>query len=296
MKAFRVAIFAATLSRVILAQLPPISAERMVGRMVRDIDPRDQPLLAQSASRLQSNPDDVNALITVSVVFMHASEKGTINWSFWLVMAQKELIHAVHLAPDNFYAHHNYGQALFMTGDLRPEARAYLQTIAPQAPSLQKPHPNMDLAIAEFTKAIKLNPTSARSYMGRGWAYLMLDDRVHSQADLSKAAQLDPSLKAGMDAEASAIEDMKRGRTLVGTEVAPDSASDKCRSNGEITACSSTTDNPLRMTGEVLPFLQQQAKSLRAEVCTQRPPGHGKALITSQGPVDDNGYRIICGQ
>jgi tetratricopeptide (TPR) repeat protein len=69
----------------------------------------------------------------------------------------------------------------------------------------------MRLAVIQFTKAIQLNPKSARSYMGRGWAYQMLNDRARMQADYDMALRLDPSLRADLLDEAKGI-DQKRAQ------------------------------------------------------------------------------------
>jgi tetratricopeptide (TPR) repeat protein len=47
-----------------------------------------------------------------------------------------------------------------------------------------------DLALAEFNKAIELNPHSGIAYTGRGTVYLKMNDRSSAIADLQTAAQL----------------------------------------------------------------------------------------------------------
>ena len=56
-----------------------------------------------------------------------------------------------------------------------------------------------------FSKAIALNPGSARSYMGRGWAYLTMNDQAHANADFSAALKLDPSLRPTLEKEVASI-------------------------------------------------------------------------------------------
>lgn len=41
--------------------------------------------------------------------------------------------------------------------------------------------------------------------MGRGWAYLMMDDLADAQADFSRALQIDSSLHNELETEANAI-------------------------------------------------------------------------------------------
>ena len=56
-----------------------------------------------------------------------------------------------------------------------------------------------------FSKAIALNPGSARSYMGRGWAYLTMNDQAHANADFSAALKLDPSLRPTLEKEVAGV-------------------------------------------------------------------------------------------
>jgi tetratricopeptide (TPR) repeat protein len=78
-----------------------------------------------------------------------------------------------------------------------------------QAGDVGAAQPIMHLAVIQFTKAIALRPNSARSYMGRGWAYLMLNDGAHAQADFRKALRLDPGLRNQLVTEAKAILEKK---------------------------------------------------------------------------------------
>jgi hypothetical protein len=47
----------------------------------------------------------------------------------------------------------------------------------------------------EFTKALAINPKSAQSYMGRGFAKLMMAQDAEAQKDFDQSLRLDPSLK-----------------------------------------------------------------------------------------------------
>jgi hypothetical protein len=50
-----------------------------------------------------------------------------------------------------------------------------------------------DRAIADFTEAIRLNPSYGRAYNLRGNAYLMKGDRARARVDWNKALELDPN-------------------------------------------------------------------------------------------------------
>jgi tetratricopeptide (TPR) repeat protein len=65
--------------------------------------------------------------------------------------------------------------------------------------------PVMHPAVIHFNRALQLKPDSARTYMGRGWAYLMMDDQAHANADFQKALQLDPSLRDQLVRQANGI-------------------------------------------------------------------------------------------
>jgi Flp pilus assembly protein TadD len=87
----------------------------------------------------------------------------------------KDLEAAVQINPSDFYAWHNYGDLNYSAGDFW----------------MLNDHSNAKRSVTAFTRAIALNPKSARSYMGRGWAYLTMDDQAHANADFSAALQLD---------------------------------------------------------------------------------------------------------
>ena len=61
-------------------------------------------------------------------------------------------------------------------GTARLEARAY------------------DLAVADFSEAIRLAPKYAKAYRGRGQAYAAKGDAAAAGADLKRARSLDPGL------------------------------------------------------------------------------------------------------
>lgn len=58
----------------------------------------------------------------------------------------------------------------------------------------------IDLAIVDFTEAIKLNNTDKRAYIGRGTAYMTMQDVDRSIADFEKVIELDPKNVMAIDA------------------------------------------------------------------------------------------------
>jgi Flp pilus assembly protein TadD len=105
--------------------------------------------------------------------------------SFWLWLEAKDLEQAVALNPKDFAAWHNYGDVNHRTGNGWDPTD----------------HSAAIRAVNAFSKAIALNPKSARSYMGRGWSYLDMDDNARANDDFQKALQLDPSLRPEMQKE-----------------------------------------------------------------------------------------------
>lgn len=52
---------------------------------------------------------------------------------------------------------------------------------------------NLERAIADFNEAIRLNPKSATAFYNRGIAYVFQDETDHALADFSEAVRLDPT-------------------------------------------------------------------------------------------------------
>jgi tetratricopeptide (TPR) repeat protein len=152
--------------------------------MMEGLDAKTVQQLAQWTAVLEKNPKDFNALNQRGSLSLYAAHRSRYS-VFRIYRAAKDLESAIKLNPTDFYARHNYAQAAFEAGDWGDA------------------QPNMHLAVIQFTKAIELNPKSARSYMGRGWAYLMLNDQSHAEADFKKTRELDPSLQADLEKEAS---------------------------------------------------------------------------------------------
>jgi tetratricopeptide (TPR) repeat protein len=155
-------------------------------QMIERVDSNTIQQLAAASNVLQRSPNDVNALVQRGSSALSAADQSMYRDS-WLHFAAQDLESALRLEPNNFYARHNYAQTCLESGDVSSEQRV------------------TQLAVFHFTKAIALKPDSARSYMGRGWAYLMLKDEAHASADFEKALQLDPSLRPQLVAEANAI-------------------------------------------------------------------------------------------
>lgn len=154
--------------------------------MNRGVAPQKLQQLEQANRLLRQNPKDVTALVTRAAVSLSIATKSPYGF-FWIYKASKDLEIAIRLEPNNYYARHNYGQAAFQAGDMG------------------KDQPNMRLAVTQFTKAIQLNPKAARSYMGRGWAYQMLNDKARMQADYDMALRLDPSLRKDLYEQSNGI-------------------------------------------------------------------------------------------
>ena len=57
----------------------------------------------------------------------------------------------------------------------------------------------LDQGIADYTKALELNPKSAEFYYARGLAYDMKDDFPNAEKDLRETLRLDPSMKAAVE-------------------------------------------------------------------------------------------------
>ena len=180
--------FAAAVSAQSLA-VPP-TALPTPQEMMKASDPALLRQFQQYSQQIEADPRNVAALTNRGVISMTIARHSMLD-VFWLYAAAKDLEKAVQLAPNDFYAHHNYAEACFRYGD------------APNDHSAEQ------LAIREYTRAIEIRPNSARSYMGRSWAYLMLNDTARAAADAQRTLQLDPSLRADLENESNAIRQRK---------------------------------------------------------------------------------------
>ena len=184
-------MMALLLTTAVYAQVAPPIGMPTPQQMMKAADPALFRQFEQWSAQIQANPRNVAALTTRGVISMRIAAHSPLS-VFWLYAAAKDLEHAIQLAPNDFYAHHNYAEVCFRYGD------------APNDHSAEQ------LAIREYSKAIAIKPNSARSYMGRSWAYLMLGDQAHFQADAQRALQLDPSLRSDLMTEANGIRERKQ--------------------------------------------------------------------------------------
>jgi tetratricopeptide (TPR) repeat protein len=152
--------------------------------MLERCDPQLVRQFLEESAILAKNPKNANSL-TRSGVFAGMLSRTSRYGSFWLWLEAKDLEQAIALNPNDFITWHNYGDVNHRTGNGwdRTDHSAAIR------------------AVNAFSKAIALNPKSARSYMGRGWSYLDMDDNAHANADFQKALQLDPSLRSDMQKE-----------------------------------------------------------------------------------------------
>jgi tetratricopeptide (TPR) repeat protein len=155
-------------------------------QMLQGVDAHTIQQLNTDRAALQRNPNDVNALVDRGALALNIADKSRYSTA-WIHFAAKNLEKALTLNPNDFYAQHNYAMACYEAGDVND------------------PQPVMHLAVIHFNRALQLKPDSARTYMGRGWAYLMMDDQAHANADFQKALQLDPSLRDQLVRQANGI-------------------------------------------------------------------------------------------
>ncbi len=132
----------------------------------------DEPCnLAALTNAIQQNPKDVTRYLDRAYCYGRPGPNNQKPPLRKLGAAIKDLETALRLDPRNFAAHHNYAHSAYLLG-------------------------YDDFAVHEFTKAIALNPRSARSYMGRGFAYLEMCEFRAASPDFQKAVSLDPALRS----------------------------------------------------------------------------------------------------
>lgn len=165
-------------------------------QMLEGVDSASVQQLNAASNAIVRNPNDVNALVTRAVVSLKVADRSRYSFQ-WVHFAAKDLEKAIRLDPNNFYALHNYAMACYQAGDFSDA------------------QPAMHLAVIQFTKAIQVKPDSARSYMGRGWAYLMMDDQANANADFQKALRLDPNLQDQLVRQAAAIRQKRAQKACV---------------------------------------------------------------------------------
>ena len=64
-------------------------------------------------------------------------------------------------------------------------------------------------AIADFTKAIELDPKSALFYANRGMALLLKGKDAEAQRDFNRCLKLSPSFKPGLERQIKAIKEQR---------------------------------------------------------------------------------------
>jgi len=156
-------------------------------------DPKVLQDFKEENAALIKNPKDEGALVDRGVYDLRLAKTSRLG-TFLLWLAAKDLEQAIRLDPRDFAAWHNYGDVNYSAGD----------------DWAHNSHANALRAVDAFNHAIALNPRSARSYLGRGWAYYQMNDQTHANADFQKALQLDPSLQADMQKEIGNIQERHR--------------------------------------------------------------------------------------
>jgi tetratricopeptide (TPR) repeat protein len=176
-------------------------------RIEADLQRQDSSLvqkLANDVAALQKNPKDAAALSDLGFVCLKFQEqKNPTNlWAVWQEVSAKALERAIELNPKDWAAWHNYGQLNFEAGDLWRFGD----------------HSNARRSVWAFDHAIALNPRSARSYMGRGWAYLEMNDEAHANADFQTTLRMEPGLRPAIEKEIGIIREQKaQERRALGT-------------------------------------------------------------------------------
>jgi tetratricopeptide (TPR) repeat protein len=162
-------------------------------KVLAGCDPQLVREFRQQSAVLSKTPNDEETLVDRGVTahrLTRTSRLGTfLDW-----LAAKDLERAIKLNPKDFAAWHNYGDLNYDSGD----------------DWAHNSHANALRAVDAFNHAIALNPRSARSYLGRGWAYYQMNDQARANADFQKALQLDPSLRADMQKEIGNIQERHR--------------------------------------------------------------------------------------
>jgi len=157
-----------------------------------------------------------HAETAVTVATKVASRPGIADASKSNILYQRGLAHAklgdyssaaddlrqtLQLDPNHLAAGMALGDALFRGGEMQPAEEAYTAAVGrfPDNPLVfnnrgmfyqsQQRH---EEAIADFTKAIELNPNQLQTHLNRGFARLNSGDYPGAQADFTQAIQLQP--------------------------------------------------------------------------------------------------------
>jgi tetratricopeptide (TPR) repeat protein len=132
--------------------------------------------LEATSIALQSNPNNADLFFRRGFAAMEAADQNPVMRQGWLHFAAIDLEQSLRLNPNNWAVQHDYAQTAYEVGT-----------------------PGYPIAITHFTAAIRLNPKSARSYLGRADAYIMMHDDTHAIPDLQQALSIDPNLKAELE-------------------------------------------------------------------------------------------------
>jgi tetratricopeptide (TPR) repeat protein len=138
--------------------------------------------LAVTSNALLSSPNDANLLFRRGFAAMQAADQDDWMRQGWLHFAALDLEKSLHINPNNWVVEHDYAETCYETGT-----------------------PGYPIAVRHFTAAIRLNPKSARSYEGRGFAYLAMHDQAQATANLQQALRMDPSLRPEIDQQLRAM-------------------------------------------------------------------------------------------
>lgn len=141
------------------------------GARGRFLNPGQKERIDRATQEIQKNPRDAGAYVNRAECYLEIPPGGGKPPLPNVDLAVADLEQALKLNPRNFSARHDYAHVAYLLG-------------------------YQDFAISEFGKAIMLNPSSARSYLGRGWAYFASCRLGDAAADFSRTVGLDPSLQA----------------------------------------------------------------------------------------------------
>ena len=97
-------------------------------QMAKGVDPALLHQFQQWSLQLQANPRNTVALTNRGIVSMTISRRSPLGL-FGLYVAAKDLEKAIQLAPNDFYAHHNYPEVCFRYGDAPNDHSAQLLAI-----------------------------------------------------------------------------------------------------------------------------------------------------------------------
>ncbi len=161
--------------------------------MLLRVEPRVVRELEVTSVALQSDPKNANLLFRRGFAAMQASDQNPVMGQSWKHFAAIDLEQSLIINPNQWAVEHDYAETCYEVGT-----------------------PGYPIAITHFTAAIRLNPKSARSYMGRGLTYIMMHDDARAVGDLQQALRIDPSLRAELEQQVQ--EDYAQLRDIAGAQ------------------------------------------------------------------------------